>query len=125
MQNVLIRHTAELDDAALGGRAGVCCDGAFEGDFADADWEHALGGVHALCFEGDRLVAHAALVVRRLLHGGSALRTGYVEAVRRTSDAMRWVAFANSAERGTRSHGTGPHRVRPPQLASRPRLNWR
>ena len=68
MQNVRIRHTAELDDAALAAVRALC-DKAFEGDFSDADWEHALGGVHALGFEGDRLVAHAALVARRLLHG--------------------------------------------------------
>ena len=74
-------HTADLDahtrsavrdllDAAYGG-----------GAFADTDWEHALGGMHVLSHDGDDVVGHAALVQRRLLHGGRALRTGYVEAV--------------------------------------------
>ena len=80
MQNVRIRHTAELDDAALAAVRALC-DKAFEGDFSDADWEHALGGMHALAYEDGVLVGHASLILRRLLHGGRALRTGYVEAV--------------------------------------------
>ena len=63
MENVLIRHTAELDAADLAAVRALC-DAAFDddfgGDFSDDDWEHTLGGVHALRFEGDRLVAHAA-----------------------------------------------------------------
>ena len=35
MQNVQIRHTAELDDAALAAVRALC-DAAFEGDFSDA-----------------------------------------------------------------------------------------
>ena len=88
MENVLIRHTAVLDDADLAAIRALC-DAAFDGDFGDDDWEHTLGGVHALRFEGDRLVAHAALVGRRLLHDGRALRTGYVEAVAVAADVRR------------------------------------
>ena len=47
----------------------------------DDDWDHALGGQHALLWEGGRLVAHAALVQRRLTAGAQQLRTGYVEGV--------------------------------------------
>ena len=53
------------------------------------DWEHSLGGVHALAFDGDTLVGHAAVVQRRLLHGGRALRTGYVEGVAVRADQRR------------------------------------
>jgi len=92
VENVLIRHTAELDAVDLAAVRALC-DAAFEGDFgsdfSDDDWEHTLGGVHALRFEGDRLVAHAAVVARRLLHGGRALRTGYVEAVAVAADRRR------------------------------------
>jgi aminoglycoside 2'-N-acetyltransferase I len=88
VENVLIRHTAALDDAGLAAVRALC-DAAFAGDFRDDDWEHTLGGVHALRFEGDRLVAHAALVARRLLHDGRALRTGYVEAVAVAADQRR------------------------------------
>jgi aminoglycoside 2'-N-acetyltransferase I len=52
-------------------------DGAFE----DADWDHALGGLHVVADEGGRIVAHASVVPRILVAGGTALRTGYVEAV--------------------------------------------
>jgi aminoglycoside 2'-N-acetyltransferase I len=88
VENVLIRHTAVLDDADLAAIRALC-DAAFDGDFGDDDWEHTLGGVHALRVEGDRLVAHAALVGRRLLHDGRALRTGYVEAVAVAADRRR------------------------------------
>jgi len=50
-------------------------------DMTEHDWEHALGGLHALARDGDDVVGHAALVQRRLLHAGRALRAGYVEAV--------------------------------------------
>ncbi len=63
-------------------------DAAF-GDFADEDFEHALGGMHALVRDGDELVAHGAVVMRRLLHDGAALRTGYVEAVAVRGDRRR------------------------------------
>jgi aminoglycoside 2'-N-acetyltransferase I len=56
-------------------------DVAYEHDFADTDWDHALGGVHARAFLAGDLVGHASVVTRRLLHGGRALRAGYVEAV--------------------------------------------
>lgn len=52
--------------------------------FSDHDWQHALGGVHAVVRESDGIVAHASLVQRRLLVGGRvgrSLRCGYVEAV--------------------------------------------
>ena len=50
-------------------------------DMSEADWEHAVGGVHALVWDGATLVAHGSVVQRRLLHAGRALRCGYVEAV--------------------------------------------
>ena len=53
------------------------------------DWEHSLGGVHAIAWDGDELVGHAAVVQRRLLHGGRALRAGYVEGVGVRADHRR------------------------------------
>ena len=62
---------------------------AFAGDFSEHDWEHALGGTHALLRSEGRLVGHAALVPRRLFHLGRALWTGYVEALAVDPDARR------------------------------------
>ena len=78
-------HTAQVAGAALG-EARRLLVAAFDGDFGDEDWEHALGGMHALVHEDGRIVAHGAVVQRRLLHGGRALRAGYVEAVAVASD---------------------------------------
>ena len=79
MAQVLTAHTADLDIATLEA-ARALLDEVFD-DMSDQDWEHALGGVHALAWEGDELVGHASVVQRRLLHGERALRTGYVEGV--------------------------------------------
>ena len=59
------------------------------GDATQEDWEHCLGGVHALAWEGDDLVAHAAVVLRRLIYKGRAMRTGYVEGVAVRRDRRR------------------------------------
>ena len=49
--------------------------------FAEEDWQHALGGVHVLLEADGRILSHASVVTRVLEAGGTALRTGYVEAV--------------------------------------------
>ena len=54
---------------------------AFAGDFDDADWEHALGGMHAVICQRGEVIGHAAVVQRRLLYRDMALRCGYVEGV--------------------------------------------
>lgn len=81
-------HTADLDGAA---RAAVraLLDEAFDGDFSDHDWDHTLGGMHVTAWEGAELVGHGAVIQRRLLHGGRALRTGYVEGVAVRADRRR------------------------------------
>jgi aminoglycoside 2'-N-acetyltransferase I len=56
-------------------------DEAFAGGFTDDDWAHALGGWHAVIRAGGRVVAHAAVVERRIWVGARAVRAGYVEAV--------------------------------------------
>jgi aminoglycoside 2'-N-acetyltransferase I len=81
-------HTADLERTTLAA-ARALLDGAFGGDFSDQDWEHALGGVHALAWEDGELVGHASVVQRRLLHGGRALRAGYVEGVGVRADRRR------------------------------------
>jgi aminoglycoside 2'-N-acetyltransferase I len=81
------RHTSDVPGATLDA-ARALLDNVFEGDFTD-DWEHALGGVHALVWEDDVLIGHGAVVQRRLLHGGRALRTGYVEGVGVRADRRR------------------------------------
>ena len=80
MTDVHLVHTADLSTAERGAVRALLLD-AFDGEFSDADWEHALGGLHALVRSGDELVGHGSVVQRRLLHGGRALRAGYVEGV--------------------------------------------
>ena len=78
---IRVAHTADLEQTLLDEAHALLVE-AFGGSFEDADWEHALGGIHALALSEDgELVGHASVVMRRLLHGGRALRAGYVEAV--------------------------------------------
>lgn len=92
MADLRVAHTAELTGPELAAVRGLL-DGAFpsSGDeaFTEQDHEHALGGVHALLWEGPELIAHGSVVMRRLLHDGHALRTGYVEAIAVRADRRR------------------------------------
>jgi aminoglycoside 2'-N-acetyltransferase I len=88
MAELRTAHTAALATEEL--RAiRVLLDEAFDGDITDDDYEHGLGGIHALVWEGSELIGHGSVVMRRLLNGGRALRTGYVEAVAVRSDRRR------------------------------------
>lgn len=84
---VVCRHTGELTETQLA-QARALMDVAFD-DFTDADWSHALGGMHALVYDGHRLVGHGSLVLRRLMVDGRWLRCGYVEAVGVAPDVRR------------------------------------
>jgi aminoglycoside 2'-N-acetyltransferase I len=85
---VTVAHTAQLEPAMLAS-AQRMVSAAFvqsraagvPGEFDDEDWEHALGGMHALVHDGQALVAHGSVVQRRFLHAGRTWRVGYVEAV--------------------------------------------
>jgi aminoglycoside 2'-N-acetyltransferase I len=89
MREVGTAHTAHLGSPILSDIRALL-DEAFDGDFTDADWEHCLGGMHALAWDDDgALVGHAAFVQRRLLHAGRALRAGYVEGVAVRADHRR------------------------------------
>ncbi len=52
-------QTADLDTATLRAARSLL-DAAFKGEFTERDWEHALGGVHALVREGAELIGHAS-----------------------------------------------------------------
>ncbi|AOP49366.1 GNAT family N-acetyltransferase [Streptomyces lydicus] len=77
--DVRLLHTADLAPATLTAARALLYD-VFD-DMTAEDWEHALGGLHALVHEDGELVGHASVVQRRLLHRGRALRCGYVEGV--------------------------------------------
>jgi aminoglycoside 2'-N-acetyltransferase I len=82
-----IVHTADLDAAARHA-ARALLDDVFD-DMTDEDWDHALGGMHAMLSEGPELIGHASVIQRQLLYGGRAWRTGYVEAVAVRADRRR------------------------------------
>jgi aminoglycoside 2'-N-acetyltransferase I len=73
-------HTSDLDNETRQSAHQLLVD-AFEDKFNEQDWEHALGGMHALVYRHGVLIAHAAVVQRRLVYRGTPLRTGYVEGV--------------------------------------------
>jgi aminoglycoside 2'-N-acetyltransferase I len=80
VQTARLVHTADLETET---RQHVCdmVTAAFAGNFTEHDWEHALGGMHALIWRHGAIIAHAAVVQRRLVYRGDALRCGYVEGV--------------------------------------------
>ena len=76
-------HTSDLDDETREDARRMLIDAFADGevDFTDTDWEHALGGMHALICVRGALIAHGAVVQRQMVHQGAALRCGYLEAV--------------------------------------------
>ncbi|MEU3741035.1 GNAT family N-acetyltransferase [Streptomyces sp. NPDC032198] len=89
MTTLRTAHTCDLDPAELRA-ARALMDEAFDGDFSDHDWDHGLGGMHALVHDGSGLLlAHGSVVQRRILHNGRSLRIGYVEAVAVRPDRQR------------------------------------
>jgi aminoglycoside 2'-N-acetyltransferase I len=81
-------HTSDLSPQFLRALRAML-DAAFDGDFADPDWAHALGGTHAwIEATGGQIVSHGCVVERRLEVGGRALTVGYVEALA-TAEAWR------------------------------------
>ena len=78
-RRLVVAHTATLDEEDLA-QARALLYRCFA-DMSEADWQHALGGTHVFAYEGEKLVGHGALIPRRLLYGGRALRAGYIEAV--------------------------------------------
>lgn len=76
---IRVAHTAVLDAAVLTNARALLYE-VFH-DMTEQDWEHCIGGMHAIALVDGEVVGHAALVQRRLLHAGRALRAGYVEGV--------------------------------------------
>jgi aminoglycoside 2'-N-acetyltransferase I len=79
MTQVRLAHTADLDRAVLAAARSLLYD-VFD-DMTEQDWDHSLGGMHALVWEDGEVIGHASVVGRRMLHGGRALRAGYIEGV--------------------------------------------
>lgn len=73
-------HTSDLDAEALH-HARTLLLAAHGEAFTETHWEHTLGGMHALILHRGTLIAHGAVVQRRLLYHGAALRCGYAEGV--------------------------------------------
>lgn len=87
MADLRVAHTADLSAETLVAARTLLFD-AFD-DMTDHDWEHSLGGMHALVFEGAEVIGHASVIQRRLIHQDRALRTGYVEGVAVRTDHRR------------------------------------
>ena len=67
--DVTLLHTAQLSPDQLAAIRAML-DAAYDGEFADEDWDHALGGVHAVVWDGDKPAAHGSVVRRQFLYAG-------------------------------------------------------
>jgi aminoglycoside 2'-N-acetyltransferase I len=87
MAELRTAHTADLD---AGARSAIrsLMDAVFD-TVSDDTFDNVLGGVHALLLEDGELIGHGSVIQRRLLYGGRALRTGYVEGVAVRADRRR------------------------------------
>lgn len=80
MHTARLIHTSDLDAETRRGAHRLVTE-ASGGTLSDADWQHALGGMHALIWHHGTLIAHGAVIRRQLLYRGRSLSCGYVEAV--------------------------------------------
>jgi aminoglycoside 2'-N-acetyltransferase I len=64
-------------------------EAAFDGDFAEEDWTHCLGGTHVWleAADGD-IVSHGSVIERHIVVAGQVQCVGYVEALA-TAEAWR------------------------------------
>lgn len=77
-------------------------DLAFDGEFDEADWLHALGGTHVWITDaGDRhrILCHGSVVPRSIVFGDRRFETGYVEAVA-TEASLRRRGFGSAVMQG-------------------------
>lgn len=88
MTEVQILRAPDVPDVLFGALR-TMLDDAFDGEFSDDDWHHALGGWHVFAYDGAHLVAHAAVVGRRIEIGERRWHAGYVEAVATRPGAQR------------------------------------
>lgn len=73
-------HTADLDSETRHSARQMVAD-AYAGEIAESAWDHALGGMHALIWRRGAIIAHGAVVQRRLIHRGKTFRCGYIESI--------------------------------------------
>jgi aminoglycoside 2'-N-acetyltransferase I len=124
-------HTSDLDAETLQNARQMLIE-AYSGEFTDADWEHSLGGMHAIVVHRGALIAHAAVIQRRLLYRGVALRCGYLEGVAVRED-WRGQGLGNAVMDAAEQVIRGAYQVGalsasgPGERLYRPRgwLNWR
>ena len=66
MAELQTAHTSDLDPEVLQAGRALLYD-VFD-DMTEQDWEHSLGGIHALIWEGRELIGHGSVIQRRLMH---------------------------------------------------------
>ena len=86
MGEVLVFRTEDAPEGLLEEARSVVF-AAFDGGFTEDDWDHALGGWHAVVIEAQRVVSHAAVILRELEVGDRKFASGYVEGVGTESGA--------------------------------------
>ena len=114
MIDVLTAHTADLAPVLLDASRALMYD-TFD-DMAEDDWEHALGGVHAVVLDDGVVTATARSCSAGSPHGGRPLRAGYVEAVAVRADRQReghGAALMRELERVTAPPTTSGRSARP------------
>ena len=77
---VLVFRTEDAPEGLLEDARAVVF-AAFNGGFTEDDWDHALGGWHAVVTVGERVVSHASVILRDLEVGDRNFAAGYVEGV--------------------------------------------
>jgi aminoglycoside 2'-N-acetyltransferase I len=93
LSDLSVQRLTSADAISQLGDLRAFLDEAFDGDFTDDDFDHALGGTHFVILARGQLIAHGSVVLRRISFDGQVYATGYLEAM---AVALEW-----------RGHGIG------------------
>jgi aminoglycoside 2'-N-acetyltransferase I len=102
MSYIRVTSTAELDTHTLAAVRALL-EGAFTGGFSQDDWDHTLGGLHALAYCDADLVGHGSVVARRLELNGRPVAAGYVEGMA-VAESHRRRGFGAAIMRALEDH---------------------
>ncbi|MBU3716620.1 MAG: GNAT family N-acetyltransferase, partial [Candidatus Nanopelagicaceae bacterium] len=75
-----IRRLAEINSQESAQILSILSE-AFEGEFSHEDWLHTFGGYRFLGFLNNQLIAHGAIVKRRIWVDSEELIVGYIEGI--------------------------------------------
>ena len=92
---IQVAHTAELDPAVLA-TARELLDLVFAGEMTDHDWEHALGGMHAIAWRGGQMMEVLERIIEAAYDIGALGATDEAVSLYEHRGWVRWLGHTSA-----------------------------